>query len=213
MASTFLHRAYYAAGNDYVYWTASDWDPNGTEYTLSSPSFSDLSHPVIVNVIEDLGVGGLTIYDEDLSSQTDGTTASFTLQHEPAVDILYIYVNGLLQEKDKHYTISGDTITFDPGCVPRATDSLLVIYYTGQVVKPSEADPRLNAPSETTADVTALISPTVHNAREVRESDIDAPSETIGDATALKAPPNDSPDADGFSDSTVSTGGNWNQVP
>lgn len=128
MADTFTHRAWHPPSDEYVYWTAPEWDPAGAHYSGSVP-FYELEHPVITSSdTSGGGGGGGTMRDEDLSDQFDGITDSATLGTDPPNDEIMIYVNGVLQQRGTHYTLNGDTITFGADSIPHARDTVTAVY-------------------------------------------------------------------------------------
>lgn len=67
---------------------------------------------------------------ETPSGTINGSNAVFTLAATPVSGTETVFVNGISQDagSGNDYTISGDTITFESGCVPQSGDKVRVSY-------------------------------------------------------------------------------------
>lgn len=72
---------------------------------------------------------GYVLEAEVPSGTIDGTNTKFVLAHVPVMSSQTVYRNGLaLFPGALDFTILGSTITFSPGAVPQAADTLIVTY-------------------------------------------------------------------------------------
>jgi hypothetical protein len=73
---------------------------------------------------------GISFVDFEAPGGTmDGTNATFTLANAPAPSLsLTLFRNGVLQRQGGDYTLTTNTISFQSGAVPQATDLLLASY-------------------------------------------------------------------------------------
>jgi hypothetical protein len=77
------------------------------------------------------GSAGSTVFvDAEIPSGTlDGVNSAFTLASAPnPASSLAVYRNGLLLKQNLDYTLSSNSMIFQPGAVPRAADMLLAYY-------------------------------------------------------------------------------------
>jgi len=71
------------------------------------------------------------IFNETPSGTIDGVNATFTLVNTVApANSLMLYKNGLLQAAgvSNDFTLSGSTITFNAGAIPKSGDTLIATY-------------------------------------------------------------------------------------
>ena len=63
-----------------------------------------------------------------VSGTQNGTNDTFTLDHNCSYGSEYVYLNGVLLQQGKDYTISGNTITFSSSRIPDITDLMQISY-------------------------------------------------------------------------------------
>jgi len=80
----------------------------------------------VASPFEPAGGGAVNLEYEDISSQTDGSTQSFTVSSNYVSGTLQVYWNGLLQLFSDIAETS--TNTFSTSFTPSANDNLVVIY-------------------------------------------------------------------------------------
>lgn len=79
-----------------------------------------------VDVTENIPGGSSNFLKEKLLG-ADGIKTDFTLSQTPQVDSVSIYINGVLQDENDDYTISGTTISFT--IAPDSDDKLKAEYF------------------------------------------------------------------------------------
>ena len=74
--------------------------------------------------------GGTPVDNEVPGGAIDGVNDTFTLAFTPIVGSQHLYKNGIRQKPGagNDYTISGSTITFEPGNIPIVLDTLIADY-------------------------------------------------------------------------------------
>jgi len=80
----------------------------------------------VASPFEPAGGGAVNLEYEDISSQTDGSTQSFTVSSNYVSGTLQVYWNGLLQLFSDIVETSSNT--FSTSFTPSANDNLVVIY-------------------------------------------------------------------------------------
>jgi hypothetical protein len=80
----------------------------------------------VASPFEPAGGGVVNLEYEDISSQTDGSTQSFTVSSNYVSGTLQVYWNGLLQLFSDIVETSSNT--FSTSFTPSANDHLVVIY-------------------------------------------------------------------------------------
>jgi hypothetical protein len=70
--------------------------------------------------------------NETPSGIIDGTNATFTLAFTPIAGSVHLFRRGLRMRRgaENDYTVTGPTITFNAGAVPRPGDNILADYRT-----------------------------------------------------------------------------------
>lgn len=112
----------------------------GGDYTISNSTITFLGSaaPQSADVLAafyrmDVDIAGVAFVDEETPGGTiNGVNASFTLSQTPnPAASLVLYRNGLIEEQNVDYTLSGNTIVFVSGSAPQPGDVLLASYQVG----------------------------------------------------------------------------------
>lgn len=87
------------------------------------------SYPDVASRLNALeGITGLVAASKDFTGTLDGQTKTFILDYPPkSPEFVWVYLNGLLQRPNVHYTISGMYIVFNEA--PLSTDELYICYF------------------------------------------------------------------------------------
>lgn len=91
---------------------------------------NELSVESLLLLIAQNSAGGGTAAEETPAGAIDGGNDTFTLSQTPLPGTLAVHLNGLRQRAGagNDYALSGTTITFAAGMIPRAGDTLTATY-------------------------------------------------------------------------------------